>query len=244
MLRAWPEVWEERYRRDFSGDLRVYIDDPPPGAQLPRAEQAQVELAGTELRLVSSRLGLSVGGTFSGPQLELRFFSQPDGQGDHAVVQLTRLGRAKASNDRGEPLVVRAELKSEDERTQFSVHIPYTVAKGQNRWLTGIEHRRYSIGIGDARRNLYLASSARQVEAALAHELGAGLKTWQAVFQHYGYIPTGIGTYSLPIAQGVRWDDFSDSGGYAHLIGAAAQWLLCLDGKRDWELHRVPAIGQ
>ncbi len=71
------------------------------------------------------------------------------------------------------------------------------------------------------------------VEKWLARELGAGLRTWEAVFDQYGYIPTGIGCQSA--MPGVAWDEFSDNGGYAHLISAAAQWIQHLEGKRDWD---------
>ncbi len=71
------------------------------------------------------------------------------------------------------------------------------------------------------------------VKVALERELGGGLRTWEAVFKEYGYIPTGIGCHStLP---GVPWDEFSDTGGYAHLISAAAQWILYKEGHADWE---------
>jgi hypothetical protein len=76
------------------------------------------------------------------------------------------------------------------------------------------------------------------VEQWLTRELGGGLRTWEAIFDQYGYIPTGLGTGSTLI--GGAWDEFSDDGGYAHLIGAASQWLLVLEGKRDWEMHGVP----
>jgi len=62
-----------------------------------------------------------------------------------------------------------------------------------------------------------------------------GLRTWEAIFQEKGYIPTGLGT-------GPQWDDYSDTGGYAHLISAASQWLLYLEGKRDWEVHKFPRV--
>ena len=55
------------------------------------------------------------------------------------------------------------------------------------------------------------------------------------IFDEMGYIPTGI-------RAGSQWEGISDSGGYAHLISAAAQWLLCLEGKRDWELHQGPTL--
>ena len=45
-------------------------------------------------------------------------------------------------------------------------------------------------------------------------------------------IAAGSQPVKLP---GFPWDEFSDNGGYAHLISAAAQWLTYLDGKRDWE---------
>jgi hypothetical protein len=78
------------------------------------------------------------------------------------------------------------------------------------------------------------------VEKWLRQELGGGLRTWEAVFDQYGYIPTGLGGGS--VVPGHNWDDFSDTGGYAHLIGAGAQWLYVLEGKRDWEqLHLPPA---
>ncbi len=242
MLRAWPDLWETRYRRDAAGDLRVYVDDAPPDARLPPAAKAQVELGGAALQLVSTRHELRIGGRFSGPSVELKVYGQPDAQGPHAVLRLTRDGQGRASNDRGEPLLVVAEVKPAGQQTQFAVRVPYAVVKGQRAWMTGVEQQRYSVAVGETRRNFYLASPVQQVEAALAHELGAGLKTWRAVFRHYGYLPTGIGAQGLPLATGVRWDDFSDTGAYAHLIGAAAEWLLCLEGRHDWEVHHVPAL--
>jgi hypothetical protein len=77
-----------------------------------------------------------------------------------------------------------------------------------------------------------LDAKEEQVQAWLERELGHGLRTWEAVFDHYGYIPTSIG-------RGPDWDKLSDTGGYAHLISAASQWLLCLEGKRDWEVHKL-----
>ena len=78
----------------------------------------------------------------------------------------------------------------------------------------------------------------RDAKASLERELGGGLRTWEAIFKEYGYIPTGIGAGG---AGGVyQWENFSDTGGYAHLISAATQWIFYLEGRRDWEQHRVP----
>lgn len=79
-------------------------------------------------------------------------------------------------------------------------------------------------------------TNVEDVKQALEYEVGGGLRTWEAVFKQYGYIPTGIGCQSaLP---GVPWDEFSDAGGYAHLISAAAQWMLYLRGRNDWDVPK------
>jgi hypothetical protein len=66
-----------------------------------------------------------------------------------------------------------------------------------------------------------------QVKSELNRELSGGLRTWGAIFDSYGYIPTSL-------HRGPQWDHFSDSGGYAHLISAASQYLLLMEGKSDW----------
>jgi hypothetical protein len=73
----------------------------------------------------------------------------------------------------------------------------------------------------------------QDLQAWLEREAGTGLRTWESVLDAYGYIPTGLGCNNA--APGFPWDEFSDTGGYAHLISAAAQWLTWLDGQRDWE---------
>ena len=81
-----------------------------------------------------------------------------------------------------------------------------------------------------------------EVRFRLHRELAGGLRTWEAIFDQYGYVPTGIGCQS--VMPGVKWDAFSDTGGYAHLISAASQWILVLEGKRDWNEHRLPIRGE
>jgi len=83
-------------------------------------------------------------------------------------------------------------------------------------------------------------SSEAQVRKWLERELGAGLGTWREIFNRYGYIPTGVGAGSM--GGGFAWEEYSDTGGYAHLISAGSQWLLYLDGKRDWELQNAPVV--
>jgi hypothetical protein len=81
-----------------------------------------------------------------------------------------------------------------------------------------------------------------EVQATLERELGTGLRTWEAIFRHYGYIPTGIGAGNSP--SGFPWQELSDTGGYAHLIAAGAQWIFYLEGKTDWETLHVPPLEQ
>lgn len=83
--------------------------------------------------------------------------------------------------------------------------------------------------------NFFPPGSEQDVQAALERELGGGLRTWEAIFKQYGYIPTSIGAGNA--GGGFVWDNFSDTGGYAHLISAGAQWILYLEGKRDWDLR-------
>lgn len=224
-LRANPGLWEERYQREFGNDLRVCFDGEP----------ARVELGGVKLALRSTWLALELDCECKGDTV-IKVFSRPDGQGNHAVVTVKQDGSATAVNDKGEPLRVQS-------RSTFHLSLPYTVAKEQTAaWANGVEHGRYSIQVGDAMRNFYLASSERQVAMWLEHELGGGLRTWEAIFDKYGYIPTGIGCHS--ILPGVTWDKFSDTGGYAHLLSAAAQWLMYLEKKNDWEAQRVSSAAR
>jgi hypothetical protein len=220
-LQANPGLWEERYQREFGNDLRVFFD----------GESTRVELGGAKLTLRSTRLALE-------PDCEskcsavIKIFSRPDAQGSHAVVTVKPDGSATAANDKGEPLRIQS-------RAAFRFSLPYTVAKEQTTaWANGVELGRYSIQVGDATRNFCLASNERQVAKTLERELGGGLRTWEAIFNKYGYIPTGIGCHTtLP---GVTWDKFSDTGGYAHLLSAAAQWLMYLEKKNDWEAQHAP----
>ena len=234
-LRAYPGIWEERYRRQFAEDLRVFIDAPLPTGKRFAAPAAAVELAGVPLRLLGTRNALLLDGTFAGEGLTVKLFSRPDLAGSHADITLNKQGTASALNDAGEKLIMEAEVKPVVAGTHFKLNIPYTIVKGQQPWLNGIEHGRYSIAIGPSKRNFYLASNEEQVHAWLEHELGAGLRTWRAIFRQLGYIPTVLN-------HGEPWDHYSDTGGYAHLISAGAQWVFYLEGKRDWEVHHAPKI--
>lgn len=236
ILHAYPGIWEERCRRDFAKDLRVYIDDLPPGARLKPAPWAAVRLGGVPLELCGTRTAMRVRGEVGQGEVSFKLFGHAGGKGAHAAVTVIREGPVRAVNDHGEELRVRSAVEPRPGGFRFEVEIPYTAAKGQRPWANGIEHGRYSVRAGDGLRNFYLASSEEQVQARLEYELAGGLRTWEAVFAKQGYVPTSLGA-------GPEWDDLSDAGGYAHLISAAAQWLIYQQGKSDWELARVPSVG-
>ena len=112
--------------------------------------------------------------------------------------------------------------------------------EARTRWLDEDGHVENSpataAGTGrDIPETASAASSEKDVRQWLTRELGGGLRTWEAIFDELGYIPTGIGT-------GQHWDGFSDTGGYAHLISAAAQWILYLHGENDWSGHHYPDV--
>ena len=225
-LRAYPGIWEEQYRREFGNDLRICFDDKP----------TSIELGSVKLALGSTRLALQLDGECKS-DATIKVFCRPDALGSHAVI--TRKGSSvSAVNDKGKLLQLISWFTLGEPSSTFHVSLPYTADKWQTaEWANGIEHGRCSIQVGDSTRNFCLASNERQVAMWLEHELAGGLRTWEAIFDKYGYIPTGIGCHS--VLPGVVWDKFSDTGGYAHLLSAAAQWLMYLEKKTDWETHPV-----
>ena len=234
LLKARPGIWEERYKQKFSSDLRVILLDPPPGTKAEKLKAEPATIGAITVNLLGLRGALMLCGTTKAEEVTIRIFSRPDAKGTHAAITLKKGESVKAVNDKGEALLLKADLKADADGMGFDLLLPYTVTKGQKPWANGIEHGRYSIQVGDAVRNFYLASREDQVKAWLEREVGQGLRVWDAIFRQYGYIPTHIGRNPF-------WDGLSDSGGYAHLISAGAEWLLYLDGKNDWDVHHVPA---
>jgi hypothetical protein len=234
-LRVYPGIWDEHRPRDSAKDLRVYIDDRLPKGSLDPAPATSVQLGSVKLELLGTRNALHVKGQVKGDAIALKLFSRPDGQGRHAIVTLRKDKNSEAVNDRDETLRSKIDITPAHDGFRFALELPYGVVKGQKFWVNGVEFGRYSVQIGDERRNFYLASPEKQVKARLEHELAGGLRTWEAIFNQMGYIPTGLDA-------GADWEHFSDSGGYAHLLSAAAQWLLVLDGKNDWEQHHISLL--
>jgi hypothetical protein len=233
LLRAFPGVWEEPFRREHAKDLRVYLNDSPKDSDRTEGGVAAVELPRLTFNIYATRTGLTLQGKARDDKVSLAVFSRPDGKGTFARVTIKAKG-TRAVNDKGEALQCGSNVAGE-ESLAFLVVLPWTADKGQKAWANGVEHGRYSVRVGDEVRSFYLASPESQAKAWLEHELAGGLRTWEAIFQEKGFIPTGIDA-------GPEWDRFSDCGGYAHLIAAAAQWLLVLGEKRDWEQQGIPSL--
>jgi hypothetical protein len=242
-LRAYPGLWLERYKQENGNDLWVVFSDrPKPGR--PYSERVPVTVAWlgkVRLELYSSRTRLHIQAQWNGGATTIKVFSRPDAQGSHAIVTVSKDKTISVANEKGEPLIAKSSIGPDASRFTFHVSLPYRVSKEQTAaWANGVEHGRYSIQVGDVTRNFCLASSETTVKVWLERELAGGLRTWEAIFDKYGYIPTGIGCHS--ILPGVVWDRFSDSGGYAHLLSAAAQWLMYLEKRSDWEHLRMPKL--
>lgn len=233
-LRNNPGLWEERYRHEFSNDMRVCFNDIRVTEKFPDAADAltPIVLGNMTLRLASDSMKLVIEGECKNSDAVIKIFSRPDAQGSYVIITINKDQIVRAMNDRNELLLAEFEIVHAGEGFKIRyLHLPYTAVKNQRPWANGIEYGRYSIQVGDVIRNFCLASSEKQVKRRLEFELGGGLRTWEAIFKTYGYIPTGIGAHTV-LPPNVVWDRFSDTGGYAHLISAASQWLLLLEDKR------------
>ena len=233
-LKAYPGVWEERYKSQFSNDVRVTSYGAPPGIYWVAPPNTNgVNLGDVTLALTSTKRFLMINGESRKPEAVFKIFSRPDALGSHARFTLRQDKPAVAVNDRGETLLLKSSITNTTGGFTFAVQIPYTIQKDQKTWMNGVEQERYSVQSGEMKQNFYLMSREKPVAAWLEYELGKGLRTWEAIFKAKGYIPTSMGA-------GEEWDRFSDAGGYAHLISAGAQWILYQESKRDWEIHNVP----
>jgi hypothetical protein len=233
-LDAYPGLWDALVDRLCGHAVPVKTWDPQEPEQDTKPHTG-FALGTAKFMLLSSRERLTAAGTFTGDELKVEVFAGADGKGTKAVVTLKPGQPPTAVNGEGEKLRVSGKVQREEKETAFNFSLPYTVVKDQGRWANGIELGRYSIAVGGETRNFVIASDEKRVKAALGRELSGGLRTWEAICDAKGFIPTGLNA-------GGDWDKFSDAGGYAHLIAAASQYVLWKTGKRDWESHQVPIV--
>lgn len=199
----------------------VPVLDGPYGVDT-KPQEGMADVAG--FRVAAHPAALLVAGTATGDRVTVRVGTKSG----WADVTLRGNRTWDAVNDKGEALRVSGNTLPTPDGFAFEFALPWTSTKDQKPWANLIERGTYEI----AGTPFRIASSEARVKAALRRELGEGLRTWKTLFDKLGYVPTGFG----------RWDNYSDTGAYAHLLKAAAQWLMVLDGTRDWELMRVPRV--
>ena len=241
-LRAHPGLWDNAVNEAAGKNVTVvHVDDMAPQGGAKSFDLYSVAFAGFKpfdaLGISTDRSTLHVSGTISAAAVSLEIFSRADGQGTHALVTMSQDKSFKMMNDKGEELIGTVQIDPQEKNGfKFSISLPYSFVKGQKLWANGVERGIYSIGAsGNKTVNFMIAASEATVIAQLTRQLAGGLRTWEAIFDQYGYIPTGINA-------GAGWDNFSDTGGYAHLISAASEWLMYLEKKSDWELQQVPPV--
>lgn len=234
-LDANPGLWDKAVDQLCGKDLRVgYISTAKFEGKPEMGMCEPIELGNAKLQLANyGRHAVVVYGTFAGKALEFTISGLPNGRSGKVVVTVKADGAISAVNVKGEEVGLSTICKKGNP-TIFEFVLQYTVMKWQEPWMNCIELGRYTISVGKESKTFVLASAEKQVRAALEKELSRGLRTWEAIFESKGYIPTGLGA-------GGDWEKFSDSGGYAHLISAASQYVLWREGKRDWKVHHLPA---
>jgi hypothetical protein len=91
---------------------------------------------------------------------------------------------------------------------------------------------------GDVELGVWNEPPADEVKKVLTAELTEGLRYWQAEWNEHGRIRPDwpLGGSDLKPRPGYLGPELSETGGYAHLIAAASEYLLLMDGRRDWEV--------
>ena len=240
MLRQEPTLWDDAVKRLFPDSPRVpFLDPANPAVMDGRPEPDAVRVLdelGVRLDLCSERNALIAAGEFAGNEFRLQI-GMPGDQAPFAEITIERDDeRISARNHRGNRLLISGKVvpSGGDDRTRFEFALPYTVTKGQETWGNGYEFGMLRVNkTGSEPKTIVLASPGALVRKSLEKELAQGLRNWEAIFRARGYIPTSL-------FAGPSWDRFSDSGGYAHLISAASQYLLLLADERDWESTLEP----
>lgn len=244
-LKAEPGIWAPRPKGQPTTMATITGSFGPP-----RLSPTNLASAGTWFSFLN---GVKVKGRATDHELFVNFgwpyvatnsllcISVGGGFGDAMLLRSSRFGLSLTNRER----VDKSSLEfGSGSGKSFGGEADFTVRKGAKFWGNIIEHgvvefeMLRAIGVIHDTHFVQFATAEPEVLNSLERELGHGLRTWQAIFKEKGYIPTGLGAGSM--GGGYVWDDMSDAGGYEHLLSAAAQWLLHLEGKRDWEVHGLP----
>lgn len=229
----FPDLWDSSIDALFKGIPRVNIHDPlvDPEKNVP----VKIKLGSHDLYLEASQysLGIKVILPVAMKKITIMQANDPKRHGCDLIIKED--GKLEARNFEGTSLKGKFSATLEGNNRVIVCVIPTTIDKSQAPWMNSIELEKYTIKMGEEQVEFILASRQVDVVKWLEREIAGGILNWRGIFATKGFIPTGIET-------GADWDHYSDTGGYAHLISACAQYLNHLDGKKDWEVLRLPVL--
>jgi len=227
LLEKFPGVWEKRYKEKFKDDFLVkFKDDFKIDCLKENSYSPIYSEDGNNIYFGVDRKNLYIFIEKTKP-IEFKIYSKGEKKGNWINVKINN--EIEILNFKGEKIIYDYLVKD----NKIEIKIPFQVCKNQKDFLNCVEHGRYSIEIGNRVFNFYTMTEEKDLKDYLLNSLEEGIIVWKKIFEKKGYIPTGIGTSGFGF--GYLWEDLSDTGGYAHLLGACSQYLYYIEGKKYWE---------
>lgn len=174
-LRKYPDVYEHAAVTNKGDAQQIYFRDLPQGQGSPYINAFSFKCGGAEFKLSSTRTNLLI--HFDAPDDTLEFTLHHSAR--HGKFWIKR-GSASGRNHSGQKLVLSNIQFMEAKRLRGSIEIPYSKVKGQASWMIGTEHGAYQLECDEDIQQLYFASEEEPVRLWLEHEVGEGLRLWQA----------------------------------------------------------------
>lgn len=244
LLREFPGSWERIAGQKTPDSLRVYFTDDKIAldGQAERAYGPAVKLGDLSLRFVSDAWNLYIQGQASGTQAEFTLLSDRTNDAIPVKIVVTD-GAAKAALADGKEVLHEVKTTKTASGLAFELKIPYTIKKEQTPWANAVETGYLAVKVGEMKKDLFFLSSEERIRRQFLNKIEGGIVVWREVFKKLGYIPTGFLYYpeiTGSWGSGDWLEEKADSGGYAHLITACAQYLLYATGRNDWEVSNIP----
>ena len=233
-FKQFPDVWDTSIGMLFKGIPRVNIHDslinPSKNAVL-----TNLKLGNHVVSVEATPSSIGIKATLPNSIKKISIMQISDSKRFGCDLIIKDDGNLEARSFAGVLLSGKISATLNGGNRTIDCVIPTTVNKAQSPWMNCIELEKYAIKIEGDEVEFILASSQADVVKSLEKEVAEGIFNWSKVFATKGFIPTALET-------GSDWDHYSDTGGYAHLISACAQYLNYLEGKKDWELLRIPIL--
>jgi hypothetical protein len=244
-VRKHPEIWESRYRESVADDTLVrMVDDAPKTDGVREAvydKSTPIKDGKTTLHLLSNMktLHLFVESEADEVTLSLATALPPKhyrGNKPSGTVTIARDGTVTAGNAAGEDLLhVAAFQKGTPWKAE--IRIPYTHVPAQAIWISGIDHGRYEVTLGETKKMVYLLSEPARLIRRLEEQALQSLETWWPIYQKVGAIP-------LSWRAATRTDEHRevpDLGNNAFFVKLMSVILIDRAGTSEWELMRKNA---